>query len=318
MPNPLSPLLSRWELNPPAIHASEAYGGLTEVFAGLQSRSLVRPTTPAGAADCPDCSRRCRVEFVQDSSGVQRGYIHCRDCGLVVVPPQLLERWEIDTGALLAAIFRDVRLAIQQRVPEQLWQVGKATWAGRSREVWFARAFRRGHVDAAIGILSTRSKAIVFAPTETGAARWHEASSNLVIPLDATVAIDDDQIEFDVEFVEGRIIDAGMGSDSAPARPPQKRGGRAADIETLRNTMIEHLRAACDHAYATKEQHGEPRLLPRPTQKALGNLVGLSESKVSRCLKDPTGDELRLYWDMAEDLSQIMAFKGPINRGRRT
>lgn len=314
----MSPLLSRWEVDPPAIGEPEARRRLKDVFAILRSGGLVRATTPAGASDCPDCSRRCRVEYITDSAGEQRGYINCGDCGLSKVANEVLQRWEVDTAAILAAIFADVKRAIEPQTPHHLWQVGKANWAGRSRQIWFARAFRRGRCAAAVDILGRNKMAVVFAPTDAGAARWREAAGNLVISLDAVVSINGDRFVLDIDDIEGRIVDAGMGSTSPKKKRPKKRGERLADIESLRDAVIEHLRSARDHAHTTKDQHGEPRLLPRPTQKALGELVGMNETKVSRCLKDEKADELRLYWEMAQDLDQIMKFKGPISGGRRT
>jgi len=88
-------------------------------------------------------------------------------------------------------------------------------------------------------------------------------------------------------------------------------------IEALKNEMIQHLRAARDYAFATKDQAGVPQLLPRPTQNALGERVGVSEWDVTRCLKDDGAAELRLYWEIALDLHQIMTWKGPVKRGRK-
>ncbi len=318
MPHLLSPLLSRWEIDPPAIGEPEAKRRLKDAFAVLLSGGLVRAISPTGAIDCPDCSRRCRVDYIADAAGKQRGYINCGDCGLAEVTADMLQRWEINTAAMLAAIFADAKLAIEPKAPPHLWQVGKANWAGRSRQIWFARAFRRGRCDVAVDILNRHKMAVVFAPTDAGAARWREAAGNLVIPLDAVVSINGDQLVLDIDDIEGRIIDAGMGLESPKKKRPKKRGERLADIEALRDAVIEHLRSARDHAYATKEQYGEPRLLPRPTQKTLGKMVGMNETKVSRCLKDEKADELRLYWEMTDNLDQIMKFKGPISGGRRT
>jgi hypothetical protein len=258
------------------------------------------------------------VEFIADQSGAMHGFINCPDCGLAKVSPKQLERWEIDTPMLLAAVFSDTVLSIQQRVSNHLWQVGKAMWAGRSREVWFVRAFRRGQTNDVSSMLRTRLKAIVFAPTVAGAERWAEAAGNLVIPLEAAISLDAGLIRLDTEFVEGRILDAGWGAEATPQRPPKKRADRAANIESLGKALIEHLRSARDYAFATKEQSGQPQLLPRPTQKALGLEVGLTETDVSRCLKDPEARELRLYWNVAVDLDRIMTWKGAVSTGRKT
>ncbi len=313
----LKPVLSRWEIDPPLIGAEEAHGELKPVFESLRERSLLRPATPAGSHTCCECGERRRVDYLPSKGGGQAGFIHCQ-CGVTPVPDKLLARWRIDDKALLAAAFRGISLAIEPHVSGRLWQVGKAHWAGRSREVWFARCFRRGEAAAARDIMQRRPKAILFAPTEAGSALWRQALGHLTISLESTLTLSSEGIVFDAAHVESVLIDAGLGP-AAPARQrPMKRAGPAAKIERLKQEVIAHLQAARDHAFDARDRTGEPALLPRPTQKALGKRVGLSESDVSRCLKDDSAGELRLYWEMADDLDQIMKFKGPINRGRQT
>lgn len=93
-------------------------------------------------------------------------------------------------------------------------------------------------------------------------------------------------------------------------RPTPERAGRAAKIETLVDVLVEHLRAARDHAFTTRDRAGGPTLLPRPSQQQLAALTGLSESDVSRCLKDRTARELRILWEIALDVDQIMNWRG--------
>lgn len=314
----LKKVLSRWESNPPVISAEEAFGVLQPIFASLRSHSILRPTSSSAAFTCTECGERCRVTHISDKAGDLHGYIHCRDCGIVAVPPHALERWELDAPGFLTTAFRDIQLAIHERVARHLWQVGKAHWAGRTREVWFARSFRRDAVSAVTQVLASRPKAILFAPTELGAGRWQEITPNLTLALESTLTLANGSISFDAEYVAGRLVDAGLGPDTMTSRPTKKRGDRAANIESLRKEMIEHLRAARDRAFDTREQTGEPELLPRPTQKALGERVGLSEPDVSRCLRDPEARELQLYWKTALDLDQLMAWKGPLTKGRKT
>lgn len=313
----LKPILSRWEINPPTIGAEEARGDLRPVFQSLLGQSILRPASPAGAYTCAECGERCRVTHLAGQSSGHLGYVHCQ-CGVSPVPDGALQRWEIDAQAMLVAAFRGIHLALREHVVGHLWQVGKANWAGRSREVWFARCYRRAAAAVAGEALRRRPKAILFAPTEAGAARWQEVAGNLTLALESTLTFDTGGIGFDVAYVEGRIGDAGLGATGPAVRRPKKRADRAANIESLRNEMIQHLRAARDHGFATKERTGEAELLPRPTQKALGERVGLTETDVSRCLKDSAARELKLYWETAQDLHQIMAWKGPVARGRKT
>jgi hypothetical protein len=246
------------------------------------------------------------------------GFIHCRDCGISEVPRRRLERWQIETGKLLSAVYVCADCAIHERVPGQLWQVGKATWAGRPRDVWFGRGNRADDIAIAVETLPRRPKAIVFTPTEHGAGRWQDEIDNLVIALESALSFDGREFRLDIEHVESRIIDAGLGlEEETPERKPRKRAERAANIERIKNELIAHLRSARDHAFATKDQSGEPQLLPRPTQKELAGRVRLTEPDVSRCLKDESARELRIYWELALNLDQIMAWKGPLNGGRK-
>ncbi len=326
MCRPLRSVLSRLEVDPPVICADEAYGELRPLFPVLLERSIVRQAAASGAVDCTECGRRCRVEFIthesDDSPGSEpprlHGFIHCPDCGIAEVPSRRRDRWKIDTGTLLTTVFRDIRLSVEERIAGRLWYVGKANWAGRSREVWFVRAYRRGAVAAVVEKLRRRPRSIVFTPTEAGTSRWRGTIENLVISLESAIFLEKGEVRLDSDYVEGRIVDAGLRDAAASGRRAKKRAERAAKIESLKREMIEHLRAARDHAFATKERTGEPRLLPRPTQKALGERVGLSETDVSRCMKDEEARELRLYWDTALDLDQIMAWKRPISTGRKT
>lgn len=110
--------------------------------------------------------------------------------------------------------------------------------------------------------------------------------------------------------------DSGGTTDQQSSTRRKKRSDRAINIERLKDEMIKHLLAARDHAWDTKDRTGTAELLPRPTQKELGELSGLSETGVSRCLNDPRARELKTYWDTADDLNLIMKFK-PISRGRQ-
>lgn len=137
-----------------------------------------------------------------------------------------------------------------------------------------------------------------------------------MVALESTLSIVDHAIHFDVDYVEGRIVDAGMGAD-APSKPrTKKRATRAANIELLEREMIKHLQAARDHAFDTLDRTGRPALLPRPLRKDLGMLTGLKKDQVTKCFQDPDARELNLYWEVATDLEKIMQWRGPIKRGR--
>jgi hypothetical protein len=283
--NLLKKILSRWETSPPILNSPECGGRLAPIVARLREQSILRPTTPASAFSCTECGERRSLTYITDDAGKTHGYIHCQ-CGVSPVAEELLKRWQIDSPALLGAIFGAIRFDLQERVAGLLWQVGKATWVGRAREVWFVRSFVPGEVDLIARALKSRPKAVLFACLEATAIRLQERLPNPILALESTVSWAADGLAFDSTYVEGRLVDLGVGIEPAKGRPTKKRSNRAADIEALTKEMIKHLRAAKQHAKSTEELTGEPELLPRPTQKALGERVDLPEWAVSRCFDD--------------------------------
>lgn len=97
-------------------------------------------------------------------------------------------------------------------------------------------------------------------------------------------------------------------SKSKPRRAPQ-RGTRAANIEKLEKELEKHLLAARDHAHSLRDRDREPALLPRPTQKELARRTGLTQPDVSRCLRDQRAKVLKILWETAESLDEVMKYK---------
>ena len=83
-------------------------------------------------------------------------------------------------------------------------------------------------------------------------------------------------------------------------------------MERLTKELQRHLLAARDHAKDCRVRTGTPRLLPRPTQAQLARQTGLTESAVSRCLKDPEAAVLRVLWETAGDLDAVVSWSGSL------
>ncbi|WDI40537.1 hypothetical protein [Bremerella sp. P1] len=301
----------------PVFQASETIRWKSDDWAFVEQHKLLREIEPAGSANCSDCSRRYEVEYISDRAGNRNGYINCGDCGLERVDPDRLKQWEIDTNAMLRALFGGLKLSLEEQVPDYLWKVGRANWAGSSRRVWFVRSFPGHHRDA-VEILKRNKKAIVFAPTQSGSTQWHEVAGSLVVPLDRVASTKAAKLVLNVEEIEGWVKDAWPTSKGSKNATPKRRGSRLNSIAKLRKALIEHVFNAREHAYSTKEITGTPRLLPRPQQKELAKQLDMTTSDVNRALKDDDAVELRIYWELALDVDQVMSFAGPITRGRKT
>lgn len=302
--NRLSRLLSRVECDPPLFTAEE----INDWPPGLPIESVLRMAAAATTAPCPACDGEHTGRVVALDRSLR---IVCRQCGPSPVSGDVLRRWEFSIPALLEQLAPtlDLRGTVSELVPGHLWNWGTASWAGRSRNVVFAcRAHR--DTNAITRAMSRRPASVVFVVDDTGVLRWSDDSSRL-IPLTSVLSETETGLHFDREFVMTIFADEPV-HDANDLRPQKRRSTRAAGIESLVHELQRHLIAARDYAKDSQTRSGTPKLLPRPSQTDLAQRTSLSESAVSRCLKDDSASLLRLLWQTADDLDQVIAWSGAI------
>lgn len=90
----------------------------------------------------------------------------------------------------------------------------------------------------------------------------------------------------------------------------KKRASRTAAIDAIKQALREHMRAARDHAYTRRDHGKDTELLPRPTMQQLADQLKLHISSVSRAINDSADREIAILWAAAQDLGQVMKFKG--------
>jgi hypothetical protein len=311
-PDALQNLWQRWDNDPPVFHADEVQPLFGPILDRLVSMGLVRETTPSECAPCWDCGDGFvgRITCVrQPSTGERRAYIHCPECGVKEVAFEHLRRWVVaDEDALHAlAVAAGLRSGFTESVANHLWRIGYGVFGRRRREVYFARNVHDGNRDDVIAVLVKHAKALLLVPTPASAEHWQCELPNVVVALEDAFACNDGQITFDPSIIEDRYAEL----DALPrGRVSTKRAVRAAKIEKLTAVLADHLRSARDHAFTRKVQTGLPELLPRPTQQQLARMLGISATDVSRCLRDKSARELRIYWQTANDLDQVMKWPG--------
>jgi hypothetical protein len=127
--------------------------------------------------------------------------------------------------------------------------------------------------------------------------------------LKAIVRIEHDKLIVDRGAVDCQLrqIDT---TQTGKKTPPKKRAIRAALIDAIKKELKEHLRSTHDHAHVTLEKKGEAELLPPPTQKQLAKHLNVHESTISRAIKDKSDREMPILWEIANDVSQVLKFKG--------
>jgi len=294
-----SPIWSRWELSPPAITVRDAELRYRDELAIFRRHRLVKPTTPATEHRCKDCGEHQPVTYMTDREGSRHGFIVCQDCGPAILQPDLLDQVVFDTEMLLSHLFGDARLAIKPIVSDRLWQIGRQTFKGRSRELLFLRGLGLASESSIFDYIAGRPRSLVFTPLVSSAGRLAEAVSNPFIGFEEVVEFAGNDLRIDWDAIEDRLGEA-RESEAPKAKPQRRRSTRVANIELLVQELTQHLRSAVDHARSTGE------LLPRPTQLELGRLTEMSKSDVSRCISDPGANQLRLLWQTADDLDAIL------------
>lgn len=302
--NRLQRLLSRIECDPPQFTGEE----ITHWLPRLPVESLLRTAVAATSAPCPSCDGEHTGRVVALDHSLQ---IVCRQCGPSPVSGDVLRRWDITFPALLEWIAPSLGLrgSVQELVPGHLWNWGTANWSGRSRNVVFARRAHRA-IHTIAEAMSRRAASVVFVADDTGVMRWSGDSSRL-IPLTSVLSGKDTGLQFDRDFV-ATIFAADHAQDSGDRRPQKRRSSRAAGIESLVDEMQRHLLSARDYAKDSQKRSGAPKLLLRPSQADLAQRTHLSESAVSRCLKDDSAILLRLLWDTSDDIDRVMDWSGAI------
>lgn len=294
-----SPIWSRWELSPPAFTIRDAKLFHQDHLAAFRRHRLVKPTTPATELQCKDCGEHQPVVYTADREGDRHGFIVCERCGPAEVHPESLNQFVFDTEPLLEHLFAETRIAIKPIDTDLLWHIGRQTFEGQSRELLFLRCLRAKNETSIVEHLGRRKRSLVFMPLASSAARLDMMVPNLVIGIQDIVQYSEDGLRIDWETVEDRLIESSE-SDVQEPKPQPRRSSRTAKIELLVQELTQHLRSAADHAHASGE------LLPRPTQQELARRTGISKSDVSRCLKDPSANQLRLLWHTADDLDALL------------
>jgi hypothetical protein len=263
----------------------------------------------AANASCVRCDS-CAADHVEEVSAGEfppgtgiRAFIRCPEAGRVEVPLWRLRRWEVDLPGLVAALAQACATAgpSTEHIPGRLWLLGKSTWTGRPRQVFFARIVRQEDAPAVAQALRQNHKGVLFLPTEQSLRRWGQRHPILTVALDSVLTLEGKSLKLDRADVEARLEDILLDSKARRKLRTFKRARRAPSIECLTKALEDHNRAAMDCAEDSYLRTGTPTILPCPTQAELALLTGLSESTVCRAMRDPRAKELRIQRDLAEN-----------------
>jgi hypothetical protein len=302
--------LSALENERPILHGDFLAEGCGSLVSELLAAGLLRELSPAKSLACAECAEAPfrDVIYTEAADGRSRALFPCPHCGLYEVPPGRLRRWQVDLGVLIALIGRslDATGNASERIPGRLWRLGRLKHDTVTTAVWFGLQFRRRDAAEIITRAQVAAPALLLVPSRMPRAVLPEGV--VAGSLRELTCWAEAGLRWDEDRLTELLAACGPMSRSSRKPVPTRRKTRATDIEALVAELKQHLRAARDHAEHTLATQGEPRLLPRPTQKDLARRVGITESRVSRSLNDPRANELRLLWNLADDLDQVLRF----------
>ena len=144
MENILWQILLRAEADPPRFSADEICQWFRENEIHTSLAGLLCQVENATSIECDSCAEG-HVEVVKyvrsPKTAPLRAYIHCPENERVEVPLDRLKQWDVDLQGLATDVASSLDLAgtTEEIVSSRIWSLGKATIAGRSREVFLAR-----------------------------------------------------------------------------------------------------------------------------------------------------------------------------------
>ena len=317
MPAPIMRLLERLRARPAQWLDEEVTEQAAAERDAWIASGLLHSLPPATHAECPRCPDGAGgvVRMLADrQTGRVTARIACAQCGLAEVPLDSLQRWRIGLERFAANLARALgsRTKPSAFADERGWSLGRAACAGLSREFFLVRAVdaeSRALVQAVVG---SHPKAVVFVPTTEEMQDGCRLGPQMVIALSDFLSMKDGVFHIDRESLDAAIRGNADASTKAGKKPSLKRASRVAMIEKLCEELKAHVRAAKNHAHERTSRTGEPELLPRPSKAQLGKQAGLRPDEVTRCFQDKTAHQLRLLWEMADDLHQIMSLEGGV------
>jgi len=277
----------------------------------LEKLGFLRPGKTATHVTCDACADGHTSEVTTNkySNGRARFFIVCPENGRIEVEREHLLQWSVDFAPALKAIADGlgVKTTAEELVPRRVWKLGRASLAGRSRVVWAARGLSWPDAPSLADVLPTGKSPILFFFGLTPTTGVVKLRPDAIIAARDVVRLNRDDLVFDLKAVVTQV----SVPDAVDAkRPTRKRASRTAAIDAIKQALREHLRSARDHAYDLRDRGKDIALLPRPTMRQLADQLKLHISSVSRAMSDRADREISILWAAAEDLDQVMQFKG--------
>jgi len=265
---------------------------------------LLVPAGYASTASCPGCSETAEVTLVTNKVDQKsEACLSCGQCGCCRVPLDHVSCWRLDFSLFLDRLCEAIDAAgdREEIVRGRVWRLGKCYWAGASRSVYFGRRLQRLDSSQVIRRVGFSAGAVLLVPSAGPRAELELPNLPTIVRLVDVLSWRATDFSLDHVHVNDQL----SAIQSRPVRAG-KRASRLSVIERLKHELVAHLRAARDHAIATRDRSGQADLLPRPTHDLLARQLKVSRPTITRCFEDKAAGEVRRLWELAGDVERLL------------
>ena len=307
MPDALDIVWRSANVPSPVLTVEDLVGISPAAVKGLIELGVLREAGPATHVVCDGCHDQHveRVVMTKYPNGQTRFFIPCPENLRVEVPRERLRQWAVDFAPLLAALARGVGTTemLTEVVPGRVWNLGRASLAGKSKPIWAARGLAWPDARQVVAALPQGRSPILFFLGHGPDDGLVDVPREAIIELRTVVQMKDGVI-VDREAIERQLADVA----APPAvKQPKKQSQRDATVGALKRELHERILAfksairAADDADRTYD-------LPVVKQKDLAAAIKATEPAVSRAISQSQDLELRVLLQTIENPDMIRKY----------
>jgi len=307
LPDPLD-IIWRSADNPnPVFNAEDMAGVPPQVVTRLTELGVLRPALTATHVICDACDEH-HVECVMPikyPDGQTRFFIRCPENGRVEVPRERLLQWVVDYAPLLTALAKalSAQRPVAEVVPRRVWNIGRASLAGKSKALWAARGLAWPDAVQIAASLPKGRSPIVFFLGQAGDDDLLDIPRESIIEMRTVISMDDDLV-VDLQAVERQVSDV-----VAPpvTKKTKKQTQRDATVGALKRELHDRI-LSLKSAIRSADDADKCFDLPRMTQNQLAKAIGAKPPAVSRAITKSGDLELKILLQTVESIDMIRKY----------
>jgi len=307
LPDPLD-IIWRSADNPNPVFTAEDMAGVPpQMVTRLTELGVLRPASTATHVICDACDEH-HVECVMPikyPGGQARFFIRCPVNGRVEVPRERLLQWAVDYAPLLAALAKALSAqgSVAEVVPRRVWNIGRASLAGKSKALWAARGLAWPDAVQIAASLPKGRSPIVFFLGQAGDDDLLDIPRESIIEMRTVISMDDDLV-VDLQAVERQVSDV-----VAPpvTKKTKKQTQRDATVGALKRELHDRI-LSLKSAIRSADDADKCFDLPRMTQNQLAKAIGAKPPAVSRAITKSGDLELKILLQTVESIDMIRKY----------